>query len=123
MSSILQRRGKMPARVALGLCSLVLTLGSCRTRASSVPLGGVHVEEAAPAPKSTPRPPGSLPRASADVEAPRPEAIEDAGTVVATAPAAPKASTAQAPTAPGAFEPRPYVVNQAWTRLFDLEFN
>lgn len=91
-------------------------------RASSVPLGGVHVDETALAPKPSERSPtpGSLPHASAENEAPR-EPVAPPAPATSTTNVPEPSKTSSATTL--AFEPRPYATRQAWTRLFDLEFN
>jgi hypothetical protein len=124
-------------RWLIGSGALVLALAGCRgLRASSVPLGGKHEEEA-PAEKVAQGQGASESEADAG--------IEEVPAVVATAPANPGTSTstssssASTPpssaspatesaaegskTAPsGAFVLKPYAAQQAWTRVFDLEF-
>jgi hypothetical protein len=115
----------------MGCGALVLALAGCRgLRASSVPLGGKHEEEA-PAEK--------LAKAQAGAKAEPETGIEEVPAVVATAPASAAPSSASASptsggppsepvadagkTAPsGAFVLKPYAAQQAWTRVFDMEF-
>jgi hypothetical protein len=111
-------------RAALGLCFFGLTLESCALRASHVPLGGVHVEERALAAKPRERASTapSLPHVDVEREKPALEPPPRASGAADVAPEPAKATTPVA-TGAGAFEPRPYAVHQAWTRVFDLEFN
>lgn len=116
--SVLSMRKTTTARVTLWLGFGGLALASCRLQASSVPLGGTHVEEQ-PAPRVSGRagPPAVAGSASASsVEAsPEPTAASDS-----QPPPAPGSTGASA--APAAFQLKPYAPHQAWTRLFDLEF-
>jgi hypothetical protein len=122
-SSILLRRVNPWARAALGLCWLGLTLGSCRMRASQIPLGGTHVDETALSKaKERPATAASLPSAEAEHVASKVEAAPAPSASTAVVAAEPsKAPPAGASS--GAFQPRPYALHQTWTRLFDLEFN
>lgn len=102
------------------VCGLVIACGGLR--ASTVPLGGKHVEEAASA--------KALPAVSSaeSAEAPRSQENEAPAKPVASVESAPAptASTASTPAvaaAPGAFTFKPFVAHQAWTRLFDMEFD
>jgi hypothetical protein len=114
-------RSNLLSRVTLALGVLGLALSSCRLRASSVPLGGVHVDEAALAPKA--REAAALPAALPHAEAA--PAVEVAAPPKDPPPVAVASSGSKeaSPSTTAAFEPRPYALRQAWTRLFDLEFN
>jgi hypothetical protein len=108
------------ARVALCALALSLGLGACRLRASTIPLGGKHEEEAVTKPARA--------VASAKVAEPEPipeeaAAIEQAEEVAVSEPAAPGATPSSASTAPGAFQVKAYAPQQTWTRVFDLEFS
>lgn len=111
-------------RAAFGPCFLGLALGSCGLRASQVPLGGVHVDESALAakPKERSSAAASLPHVEPEHEKSPSGPPTAASAAVVVTPEPTKTATSVA-TASGAFEPRPYAVQQAWTRLFDLEFN
>ena len=120
----------MLARAALGLAALTLIMGSCRARPSSVPLGGLHVDEQAEldlAKRARSRQvaasaASALPSAPLGTELTKPAEpatapVEAASTAPTTGNDAPKT-----PTTSAAFEPRPFAARQSWTRLFDLEF-
>jgi hypothetical protein len=111
-------------RRALGVLA-VLAAGCGGARASTVPLGGQHVEEQ----------PTTSVRASASAQAPAlPVAVasaapgededhaEETEIVAAKTPDSNPAASATKP-AVGAFQVIPYKTGQAWTRSFDLEFN
>lgn len=89
-------------------------------RASLVPLGGKHDVEVAAAPAKA----SELPRADASSITPEDEAEADRAEVseIVSTKATP-ASEPLAPTAPAAFQVRPYAAGQRWTRSFDLEMN
>lgn len=105
------------------LGTLGLLLANCRPHPSSVPLGGkrdVVVAEAKPSPR-TESSAGSMPALSAGdaQDAARAETVE-------VTPTSAPAGTSQAdskPAAPGAFVVAPFSAHQAWTRVFDMEFN
>jgi hypothetical protein len=104
----------------LGLC--VVFSGCGGIRASTVPLGGKHVEEAASSKALPAASSGESSEASAsshEDEAPtKPVAsVESAPAPVASA--NPPAAIA----APGAFTFKPFAAHQAWTRSFDMEFD
>ncbi|HVY28522.1 MAG TPA: hypothetical protein VHB79_18325 [Polyangiaceae bacterium] len=113
------------ATVVGGLACLGLSLvflGCGGLRASTVPLGGKHVEEVASAKK--------LPAAASSETDVAPTSHEDeaptkpVATIEPTP--APLASTSSAPAAvaaPGAFAFKPFAAHQVWTRLFDMEFD
>jgi len=89
-----------------------------------VPLGGTHVDETAAAPKSADAPvAAALPSAETEEEAPKPAAPASAEPPPSAPPSAKDGSSPAAVAGAGAFEPRPYALHQAWTRLVDLEFN
>jgi hypothetical protein len=96
-------------------------------RPSSVPLGGVHVDEQAQleaakrsaARESASSAPVALPSASTQ-ELPKAPSTPPAPAEMFTP--ASKDGPKPAP-ATAAFEPRPFALHQTWTRLFDLEFN
>lgn len=129
MSSLSRRSGGKLARAGWLLGAFALTLGSCRLRPSSVPLGGVHVDESElEAPSRDPDltakalpsvEPGTEPSPAepAATETAPPTSAPDAGASSSVSPSAP------APPGTGAFEPKPYALNQAWTRVFDLELD
>jgi hypothetical protein len=105
----------------MGGAALVALVG-CGLRASSVPLGGKHVEEA-----SAKAPARGESRSTADTSRTTDEA-EAKAEVAPPIVAAPAASSAEpvavpAPVAAGAFTFKPYAAQQAWTRVFDLEFD
>jgi hypothetical protein len=104
------------------LSVLALALGGCRgLRASTVPLGGKHEEDAVTA--KAPQPAESAALASAPVgtasAVPGSTHIE-----VAEVPTSAVKDPAEAgkPAGPGPFQVKPYAAHQVWTRLFDLEF-
>lgn len=108
----------------LGCLVLGLVSSSCGgLRASTVPLGGKHVEEVAsakalpPASPASPETPRSTPEEDAKAQPPAP--AETAPAASASASNGPPA----APAAPGAFAFKPFAAHQVWTRLFDMEFN
>lgn len=108
----------------LGCLALGLVVSGCGgLRASTVPLGGKHLEEVASA-KALPSasPSAEVPTGSSDDEA---KAKPPAPAEASPAPAASTASvsTVAAPAAPGAFTFKPFAAHQAWTRLFDMEFD
>jgi len=115
---------------ALRLFGIIGALGvvaGCRgLRASTVPLGGKHVDEAASSEPAASKRMASEPTRPA--EAPDRSRQEEAAHVD-EAPAAtglPAPSTAPASDVKkggGAFAFKPYVAHQSWTRLFDLEFD
>lgn len=105
--------------------SAMLALSGCgRLRASSIPLGGKH-EEDAPAAKVAAG--GSV--ASAAPRADEESAAAQAEEVVVQAPAsAPSAEPTESAkggqgAATGAFTLRPYASGQMWTRVLDAEFD
>lgn len=100
------------------LGTLVLALGSCQPRASRVPLGGVREAPATARAKTTPASAGS---AEDEKAAEHAEEVEVSASVLPSA--APLVDASAKPAPPGAFQVKPYVAHQAWTRLFDLEFN
>jgi hypothetical protein len=114
-------RTTIATRRVLWLGALSLVLAGCRQRPSSVPLGGTHEEEqfvAKAAGSATPSAGPSLPP-----DADEAKAAAQADEVPVTAPITPE--VAKEPTkaaAPGAFQVKPYVAHQTWTRSSDLEF-
>lgn len=97
-------------------------------RASTVPLGGKHETEARVArgvasasAVGSASPALPVADASAGVQAGAVENAEEVE-VVATAAADAKPVGGEK-AAPGAFQLKPYVAGQSWTRVFDLEFN
>ncbi len=110
----------MAARSARWIGALGLVLPSCGgVRASSVPLGGSHEEELAPAK-------AAAPVASASAAEPvtvEPVKVAEAGPTKLADGVAPEATkdTSKAPV--GSFQVKPYVARQAWTRLFDMQFD
>jgi hypothetical protein len=110
----------MTTRRVLWLSVLGLVLGACRQRASSVPLGGTHEEPlvAKAAGSAVPSAGSALP-----LDAEEAKAIAQADEAPVTAPV--PVEVAQEPTKPapsGAFQLKPYVAHQTWTRSSDLEF-
>lgn len=106
----------------LGACACA-ALGSCRPRPSTVPLGGVRDQVAAVRAKSAP---ASLPSAGAStpsVPADEADDAESADEVEVTASAAPATSPSVTgpEAAPVAFQVKPYVAGQSWTRVVDVE--
>ncbi len=108
--------------LSLGACGL-LALASCRPRPSSVPLGGVHEEEAEarakPAPSASSLPPvtaAAVPSVEEDVEA-------QADEVEVSASASPAATSADASKAASAsaFQVKAYAARQSWTRVVDID--
>jgi hypothetical protein len=110
------------ARAALCVGALGLGLASCRLRASTIPLGGKHEEEA---PTKPARATGSLVLEKAEPSPEEEEAAERADEVPVTepAPSAVSATPPSANAAPAAFLVKGYAPQQAWTRIFDLEFS
>ena len=109
------------ARGALGALGLgLLCLASCRgLRASSVPLGGSHEEDVVAAKAATPVASASAAPAPVLVEAEKgAQAVETKGSQAAVA--EPTKDSGKAVV--GAFQVKPYVAHQAWTRLFDMQF-
>ena len=109
------------ARRVLWLGALGLVLASCRQRPSSVPLGGTREAEARVAKAAGSAAPGAGPNLPVDVE--EAKAAAQADEVPVTAPVT--ADAANEPiraAAPGAFQVKPYVAHQTWTRSSDLEF-
>jgi hypothetical protein len=107
------------ARGALCLSALGLTLASCRgVRASSIPLGGSHEEDvvvakaAAPAASATPAAKPTEPDEVVDTVAPK-----------GSEPAAAEPVKETGKALVGAFQVKPYVARQTWTRLFDMQFD
>jgi len=93
-------------------------------RASRIPLGGKHEEEPVTV-ASASSAPGTAPAPSA-LAAAEERAAEAAEEVTVQAPAATEAAKASEPAKPataGAFQLRPYAAGQAWTRVFDAEFD
>ena len=111
----------MTTRRVLWLSMLGLVLGACRQRASSVPLGGTHEEDplvAKAAGSAAPSAGSALPVAAEEAKA-----LAQADEAPVTAPVL--VEVAKEPikaAAPGAFQVKPYVARQAWTRSSDLEF-
>lgn len=121
-ADIVSTRPRQSTHGTAYLCVLVLALGSCRMRPSSVPLGGSHEVEASVRPRSLPAAAASVPSVEEDKAAAQAEQVE----VTAITPLAPAAALLDAnakPAPPGAFQVKPYVASQIWTRLFDLEFH
>jgi hypothetical protein len=116
------------ARAALWLGAFCGSVAGCRLRAISTPLGGKHEEEApvikaaaSATPTPTPAPVASAPSPVDDEQGA--EQAEEAEVTAAPAAPAPSGSAAPPSKAPaGAFSLKPYAAQQAWTRLFDLEF-
>ncbi len=100
----------------------LLATSSCRgLRASRIPLGGKHEEEAVrvASARSAPSAAPGLSAHSADEE----RAAEAVQVQVPASTDAAKPSEPAKPVAAGAFQLRPYAVGQKWTRLFDAEFD
>lgn len=108
-------------RLVVALACFVLGCGGIR--ASKVPLGGKHEEEApvARAAASASAAGGALPALPASAEAEAEKGAEEAEVVATVAADANPAVVEKA--APGAFQLKPYTSGQSWTRSFDLEFN
>jgi hypothetical protein len=108
------------ARSVLWLGALGLALAGCRQRASSVPLGGTHEEEL-PLPKAAgsaaPSAGPTLP-----LEAEEAKAIAQADEVPVSTPVPAEVAKEPIKAVPGAFQVKPYVAHQSWTRSSDLEF-
>ena len=112
------------SRTAFLIGALGALLTSCRgMRASTVPLGGTHEQE---------EPPVKSARAALPVAAPETASVTPQSDSAAKPPSSPPVTSSAAPdaaaadpksAAPGAFQVKPYVDHQAWTRLFDLEFD
>jgi len=105
------------------LGALGMLLADCRPRPSSVPLGGKRDVVTAEAKKSerAEAAAGAMPVSNAAdaQEVARAETVE-----VAPAAAPPPPTQAEGkPAAPGAFVVAPFSAHQAWTRVFDMEFN
>lgn len=111
--------------VSFGACC-GLALGSCRPRPSTVPLGGERDRVAETRPKPAP---SSLPAVAAVASAPAPApapAAEDGDDAqadvveVSAASGSAKAEGGKA-AAPSAFQVKPYVARQSWTRVVDID--
>jgi hypothetical protein len=112
---------RIAARSVLWLGAFGLVLAGCRQRASSVPLGGAHEEELPVAKAAGSAAPSAGPNLPLDSE--EANAAAQADEVPVTPPLT--AEIAKEPIkggAPGAFQVKPYVAHQSWTRSSDLEF-
>lgn len=111
---------------ALGLLGVMALLASCRgLRASSVPLGGKHVDEAALAPPAVSARPAPESASAVEVPsaAPRQKTAQLDETPAVAAPSLASVPGNDAKKTGAAFAVKPYVAHQSWTRLFDLEFD
>jgi hypothetical protein len=107
------------AQSALWLGALGLLLISCRgLRASTVPLGGSHEEETAPRSAAQ----KTAPAGAATVAVVTPQDDKGAASAEVVPVTSASAEPAKTAAAPGAFQIKPYVAQQAWTRFFDMEF-
>jgi hypothetical protein len=110
----------------LGLACVGLGLGGCRgLRASTVPLGGKHEEEAVAARSAAPVASAApLPTSDDAHVAPADATVEASAPVASAKPSATSSDPAPpAANASGSFSFKPYVAHQSWTRVFDLEFD
>jgi hypothetical protein len=112
--------------VYFGACGL-LALASCRPSVSQVPLGGVREEAEARAPKPSPSTLPVLPAAAAPPALAAAEEDEDDAQAEEVEVSAGVALGGTGPgeagklVAPSAFQVKPYVARQAWTRVVDID--
>ena len=100
---------------------LALMLAGCRgLRASTVPLGGTHEEEAPQSKAARPADSGAV--AAAPVTPDTEHGALHADTAQVSSATASEPAAPGKPAAAAAFQVKPYAAHQAWTRLFDLEF-
>jgi hypothetical protein len=111
------------ARCAVWLACLGLGLAACRgLRASTVPLGGTHVDDVVASKPARPAASAAV-AAAPSATAADAKGADTAGVVsVQSSPSDGKSQEPLKPTA-GAFQVKPYSARQTWTRLFDLEFD
>jgi hypothetical protein len=103
---------------------LMATLGCGGVRASSVPLGGEHLEEPGPARAATSSAPlGAAQPTAATGAVPAVEGAAEQVESQVSAQARPETPPGPSKPAPGAFQIKPYATGQAWTRSFDLELS
>ncbi|RYZ01296.1 MAG: hypothetical protein EOO73_36020 [Myxococcales bacterium] len=112
--------------LSFGACC-VLALGACRPRPSSVPLGGERDSPVAASPRPSP---SALPAGAAALPSPAPgedaageaQAQAQAQEVEVSASTPPSAlAEGGKPAAPSAFQVKPYVARQSWTRVVDID--